>query len=260
MESAASSRRSQGLHQLPLLAFEFLTALRLRRPVVVDGEALGRSQAFFPLVGLVLGGLLAFTDWLLPGSLGADLSGWLLAGLLIALTGALHVDGLADTVDGLLGGSTPARRLEIMRDPAIGAFGAAAVVVVIGIKATALGELAGDARREVIILAPALSRWACVVAISAFPYARPEGLGSAFHGSAWPWAAPFAGLTCLAAAGAGLGSDGAIAWAGCALGALLLGLAISSKIGGLTGDSYGAVVEVVETAFLVAAVGWIGGR
>jgi len=240
----------------PLLALEFLTVLRLRRPAIVESEALAASQAFFPLVGLLLGGLMAAADHALPSSLGPGITGWLLMVLLLLLSGGLHADGLADSADGVLGGATPARRLEIMRDPAIGSFGALALIAVLGLKGIALGGLAGGIWPEALILIPALSRWACVVSIAAFAYARPAGLGASFHQGSWPAAAPLAGVTCLGAAIALAGLEGAVAWAIAAGCGLLLGAFIASRLGGLTGDSYGAVVEVTEAALFVLAVAW----
>ena len=257
MDAAVPGRLGTGLLQAPLVALEFLTVLRLRRPAVVGPEVLGSSQAFFPLVGLLLGGILAAADWALALEIGTGLRGWILVALLLALTGGLHADGLADSADGLFGGTTPARRLEVMRDAAIGAFGAAALIVVLAIKAAALGELLGSgAHPEALVLVPALSRWACVTSIAGFRYARPEGLGAAFHGASWPWPAPVAGLTCLAAAILGLGPEGAAAWSLAAGAGLALGAAINSRLGGLTGDSYGAVVEVSEAMLLVVAAAW----
>jgi adenosylcobinamide-GDP ribazoletransferase len=256
MESAAGLTPRRSLLQLPLVALEFLTVLRLRRPAILDPGVFGRSQAMFPAVGLLLGGLVAGAGWLLRDALGPAITGWLLVALLLALTGGIHADGLADTFDGLLGGHTPQRRLQIMRDSAIGAFGAAALIVALALKAAAFGQLAGSHRAEVLVLVPALSRWACVIAIAAFPYARADGLGASFHAASLPWAAPLAGATALVAAVAGLGPEGAFAWVLAAAAAAAIGGLIAPRIGGLTGDSYGAVVEITETLLLLSAVAW----
>jgi adenosylcobinamide-GDP ribazoletransferase len=257
MDSAVARPRLAELAQLPLVALETLTILRLRRPPVVSQAAFGQSQAFFPLAGFLLGGALAGASWLAYQELGGGVTGWLLMGLLLLLTGGLHADGLADTADGLFGGATPERRLAIMRDSSIGAFGAVALVLVLGLKAATLGSVAGISRPEMLVVAPALSRWACVAAIAAYANARPDGLGAAFHAAALPWAAPLAAAICLAGCVAALGLDGALAWLLAAASGLALGGFIASRIGGLTGDSFGAVIEVTETAVLVAAVAWL---
>jgi adenosylcobinamide-GDP ribazoletransferase len=239
-----------------VVALEFLTILRVRQPALVHDGTFGQAQALFPAVGLLLGGLLAGADWAIRDQVGPQLTGWLLAGLLLILTGGLHADGLADSFDGLFGGRTPERRLEIMRDSAIGSYGALALIVVTALKATAFAQLESAHRAEVLVLTPALARWACVAAIAGFPYARPSGAGVAFHAASWPWAAPLAAVIALAAAAAGMGAAGAAGW-GLALAAGVgIGAYIAPRLGGLTGDTYGAIVEISEVALLLAAIAW----
>lgn len=242
-------------------ALELLTVVRLRRAPVLDERVFGASQAWFPAVGLLIGfalvGLVAVLDGYLPGSV----LGWLLAGTLVGVSGGLHVDGLADTADGVFGGRSREQRLAIMRDGRIGAFGAAAVILALGIKATALASLT-EARGEVLLLAPMLGRWAPVPAMVAFPYARERGLGKGFHAAALPWPAPFAMVTALAGSLALVGPQGVALVALCGVLSLLLGLVLSRSLGGLTGDTYGAIVEVCEIAVLLCALaleaeGWL---
>jgi adenosylcobinamide-GDP ribazoletransferase len=234
-----------------------MTVLRLRRPGLVEPTLLGSSQAFFPLVGLLLGGLLAAAGLgLREAGASGQLSGWLLVALLLLLTGALHADGLADSADGLFAAGPVSRRLDIMRDPAVGAFGVAALIVVMALKATALGELVAGEQFHALMLAPCLSRWSCVAAIAVFPYARRDGLGSAFHTSSFPWAAPAAAAGALAVSALTLGPAGAAAWLLATALGLELGAAIATRLGGLTGDAYGAVVEVSEALLLLAALAW----
>lgn len=234
----------------PAAALELLTVLRLRRAPLLAEGVFGQCQAWFPAVGLGLGlGLWELAE-ALDQYLGGAVLGWLLTGALLLLTGGLHVDGLADTADGVLGGRTREESLAIMRDSRVGPLGAAAVVLVLGLKASAFGSVAAQ-RPEVLVLTPALARWAVVVAIAAFPYARPQGLGKAFHATALPWPAPLATATALAAALALLGPAGlllAVATGACAL---ALGLGLSRRLGGLTGDTYGAINELVEVAVLL---------
>jgi adenosylcobinamide-GDP ribazoletransferase len=254
VNAAATRQRARDLTALPLVALELLTVLRLRPARLVEPRLFGRAQAFFPAVGLLLGGAATVADSVAHPALGAGVSGWLVVALLLLLTGGLHADGLADSFDGLFLAGGPERRLEVMRDARIGAFGAAGLFVTLGLKAAAIAALPPAHRAAALVLGPCLSRWAAVVAMAAFPYARPAGLGEAFHAAAWPWAAPFAGVTALAAAAALLGPIGA----GAAVMAGALGLAlgswVSSRLGGLSGDSYGAVIELVEVAVVLAAV------
>ncbi len=235
----------------PLAALELLTILRLRRPRLLKDRTFGQTQAWFPAVGLGLGLALVGLAEGLDGYFSGAVLGWILAAALLALTGGLHVDGLSDTADGVFGGRTRAESLAIMRDGRIGALGAAAVVLVLGLKAACLGSLSVD-RAEALLLAPTLSRWAMVLAIAAFPYARPEGLGAAFHAAALPWPAVAATATALAATLALLGPRGLVIPALLVVTTLLTGYGISRHLGGLTGDIYGAVNETAEVVALLS--------
>jgi adenosylcobinamide-GDP ribazoletransferase len=254
VNEAAARQRTRDMVALPLVALELLTVLRLRPARLVGPRLFGRAQAFFPAVGLLLGCCAAGADALARPALGGGASGWLTVALLLLLTGGLHADGLADSFDGLFLAGGPERRLDVMRDARIGAFGAAGLFVTLGLEAAARAALPLSHRAEALILAPCLSRWAAVAAIAAFPYARPAGLGEAFHDGAWPWAAPFAGVVALVAAAAFLGPAGAGAWLVAGGQGLALGAFVRSRLGGLTGDSYGAIIALVEAVMLLTAV------
>ena len=249
--AATRERIRVALIDEPLAALELLTILRLRRPRILNGETLGRSQAYFPAVGLLLGLIAYGADQLLSAALGAPLTGWILVGLLALLSGCLHLDGLADSVDGFFVGRSPERRLAIMRDSSIGVFGVCALVVVLGVKAASISGI-GGLRLEALLLGPALARWAGVVAIVAFPYARESGLGKSFHAGASVRSSALAGMTALGASTVLFGITGLLAFSITSAAALGLGFFISRQIGGLTGDSYGATIESVETGVLLA--------
>ena len=166
-----------------------------------------------------------------------------------------------DSCDGLLGGGTTERRLEIMQDPRVGSFAVAGAACVLLLKYGALVSLltltdAGQAGIVwVLLLFPMLSRWAMVVSLGAFPYVRRNGLGSPFHLGKAVLPHSFAAATAILAAVL-LGSIGgagmlvgvtALAW--------LLGRGMAGMLGGLTGDTYGATNELTEAASLIAAVG-----
>jgi adenosylcobinamide-GDP ribazoletransferase len=214
-----------------------------------------RSAGFFAWVGLGLGGLLWLAErGLAP--LGEPLVSLALVGLWAWITGALHLDGLADTVDGLSGGrGDPERTLAIMRDSRIGAHGATALVVMLGLKAAALmrgRELAGD----LVWLVPALARFGCTLLLACFVYARSHGLGSAFAGRV--------GAREVLIGGVALGVT-PLLWTGLGwreLAAALVGLAASfglalrmrRTLGGLTGDVHGAAIELAELSMLLGLV------
>jgi adenosylcobinamide-GDP ribazoletransferase len=237
-------------------AFRFLTRLPIPGPPL-EGDALGRALAFFPLAGAALGGILAGAAWLLGRNLAPGVLAVLLVAALAWLTGGLHLDGLADVADGL-GGShgDPARALAIMRDSRIGAFGAAALALVLLVKVAAAAALLGRGgpgpAAWALLCAPTLARFAAVPLVVLFPYARPQGLGRAFHdGGGWRELALAAALAAAVLAWFGLrvALPAAVSLATVAVAAL----SIQRRLGGLTGDAYGAAIELAEAAFLVAA-------
>ena len=233
-----------------IAAFQFLTIVPLRQKTEV-GE-LGRSLAFFPFVGLVIGGLLYGLDRLLELAFPAALVNILLIIALIVVTRALHFDGFIDTCDGLAGGSTPEARLEIMRDSRVGGFGVVGACCLILLLYVSLSILPDEWRMEALILMPAIARWTMVYAVTAYPYARGgEGLGTGFkEGAGWPWAAVATAITLAACMGL-MWLDGLAVMAGAWSIAFIAAFYLSRKLGGLTGDTYGAINEVVEVAVLI---------
>jgi len=234
------------------VAFGFLTRLPLRAAEVEERD-LGRSVAFFPVAGLALGALVSAAGWALRGHLAPVVQAAALVALLAWLTGGLHLDGLADVFDGLSGGhGDRARALAIMRDARIGAHGAAALCLLLLAKAAALVPLVERSDGWALAAFPVAARWAVVPLVVLFPYARPEGLGKAFHENAR--AVSLLAATLLAAPVAiGMGVRAAAPVAAALAAALLFALVVQRRLGGLTGDVYGACIELAELAFLVAA-------
>lgn len=237
------------------IAFGLLTTLPFGMPEDWQPGDSGRAGIWYPLVGLVIGGL----TWLAWRALTLIFPP-LMVGVLtllvwVALTGGLHLDGLADCCDGLLASTTPERRLEIMKDPRLGAFGGIGLLLVLLLKAAALSSLTPPAGLG-IILAATLSRW-CLLPAGLMPLARPggnvphRGMGADFvsglrRGAIFTTAVLPLGLAFL------LGAQGL--WA--ALAAILAAASVlwlaKARINGVTGDVFGALVEVTETAVLVA--------
>jgi adenosylcobinamide-GDP ribazoletransferase len=234
------------------VAFGFLTRLPFRAQAACERD-LGRSVAFFPVVGLALGVLLAGGAFVARGHLPTPLVAAALVALLAWLTGGLHLDGLADVFDGLSGGHGDRTRvLAIMRDARIGAHGAAALFLLLLVKTAALAPLLERSDTWALAAFPAAARWAATPLVVLFPYARPEGLGKAFHENAR--LAHVAAATLLLSPLAYVMGRGAAGPLLAALGAcLLFALVVYRRIGGLTGDAYGACIELAELAFLVAA-------
>lgn len=226
-------------------ALAFLTPLG--GAAVPDARTLG----WFPAGGAVIGAVVGLAWWganevwtpLVAASIAV------LADLIV--TGLLHTDGVADTADGLLPQVARERRLEIMADPAVGAYGVVAIVVVLGLRVVALAAIEPD-----VLLLAALwcaSRTAMAVIARTLPYARGDGLASAFLGG--PVAPVAASGAALAIVLAVLGDRPAISvvGVGCVVtGAALVAVAARRRLGGFTGDVLGAAGVVGETVALLA--------
>jgi adenosylcobinamide-GDP ribazoletransferase len=247
----------------PSILTAFLTAVQfllispafIKRPFTA--RELGAAVGFYPLVGLILGGILLAADYLLGLFMPPLVRFTLLLALWVMLTGALHLDGFLDACDGLMGGFTPESRLEIMRDERVGAFALAGGVLLLLVKFSALSAIRPIT--PALLLAPVLGRWGMAIALVAFPYARPEGRGRAVKDNAgWRQAVLatlFSLLICLA-----------VAW-WWADWRVLLALAVATlvdwagarytlrRIPGLTGDIYGALNEIIEVAVLLVLAG-----
>jgi adenosylcobinamide-GDP ribazoletransferase len=158
-----------------LCAVAFLTRLPVGRAFQFDAKQVARSQRWFPLAGALLGAIESGAVWFCGPHLPFLVTALLVLALDAWLTGAMHLDGLADTADGFGGGTTREDVLRIMRDHAIGSYGAVAVVLAIALKAAAIAA-AIPARRAIfaVLLAPPLGRWAAVLLSVMQPYARPS--------------------------------------------------------------------------------------
>jgi adenosylcobinamide-GDP ribazoletransferase len=217
------------------------------------------------VVGLLLGLLLVGIEIGASGIFPVPLTAALLLVALGTVTRGLHLDGFMDVCDGLFGGYTAERRLEIMRDSHVGAFAVVGAVSLLILKYGALVSLLWldtPGKAWVLLLIPLLSRWSMVVQIGLFHYVRREGLGSPLHQGSAKLATSFAAVTAIAASVmlGGIGGIGLLA--GLTILAWLLAWGMSKMLGGLTGDTYGATNEIIEVAGLVASVallphGWI---
>ncbi len=231
-------------------AIQFMTVLPVWK--TMDFQP-GRAIPFFPVVGLLLGAMLCAFDMVASRLWGPEAAAVLDVVFLAALTGALHLDGLGDAADGLYGSRPREKALAIMKDSRIGAMGLVAIVCGLAVKWAGVMGLGPD-RWILLIIIPAYARAGNLFAMKLLPYGRPEGgTGSAFFGGPMPirafWAVslPVAGSLLLGWMGLWLN-----------LGFLLLVAAIlfyyKKKIGCITGDMLGAMIEVTEAGlFLLAA-------
>ncbi|MGI5834892.1 MAG: adenosylcobinamide-GDP ribazoletransferase [Chloroflexota bacterium] len=232
-------------------AFGFLTIV----PVPALGNAsMGWAVACFPLVGATLGGMLAGLDRLLMPWLPTNVAAALLLATLLAATGALHLDGFMDSFDGLFGGRTPERRLEIMRDSRVGSYGIAAAGAMLLLEYNCLISLPPSERVRGLVLATTLSRWAMAIVLWGFPAANPKGLAAWLKPEIHLTHAAVATLFTSVIAGVCFGWMGVVFLAAAGAAAFLGGRFATGKLGGVTGDICGGAGQLVEVATLLAVI------
>lgn len=248
-----------------IAAFQFLTIFPVVIKRMFTPQEMARAVGWFPLVGVALGALLCgvnyFAQMVFPTSISAALT--LIAWVL--LTRAFHLDGFMDTCDGLFGGFTPERRLEIMKDSRVGAFGVAGGALALLLKSTALasslntstlrqaqdGAALSTSLLPALVTSAVLARWGMALAIFAFPYAREHGLGREMKDNVgWTQIILATCIALIVVLLAGV-QMGMIAFALAGLTLWLGARYILRLIPGLTGDSYGALCEGIELVILL---------
>ncbi|WP_339543701.1 adenosylcobinamide-GDP ribazoletransferase [Pseudomonas sp. RA_35y_Pfl2_P32] len=238
---------------LPLwIALQFLSSLPIRLPGMPSPQELGRSLLFYPLVGLLFGGLLWGLNGLLAGA-PALLHAAILLTVWVVLSGGLHLDGLADSADAWLGGfGDRERTLAIMKDPRSGPIAVVTLVLVLLLKFAALLALIEQQATVGLILAPLLGRTALLGLFLTTPYVRAGGLGQALADhlprQAGRRVLLLSALACVLVAGWS-GVIALLAAAGVFVGVRHL---MQRRLGGTTGDTAGALLELLEVAVLMA--------
>ena len=235
------------------LAAGFLTIIPVGRDCD-NSTQVSTSFGWFPLIGFMLGAFLGGADYLLASLMSIAVRSTLLVLFLAVITGAVHLDGLADTADALGAGRDHVRALAIMRDSRIGTFGAAAVFFVLALKIAALAS-AAHSRPLALYLAPGLARWAMVAVSYNLNYLREQGAGSTLLGHESKRNLVRASIVTLIA----LIPGGAVLTIRATIVAAALVWILHSFyarwLGGVTGDLIGAAGEIVETAALIAITG-----
>jgi adenosylcobinamide-GDP ribazoletransferase len=236
-------------------AVTFLTRIPIGSRVELGVADVARGAALFPLVGAALGALVGLVVVGLDARLSALVAAALAVSLEAVLTGGIHLDALADSADGLGAGGRE-RALEIMREPTIGSFGVAALVLDVVVKTAALAAVAAGPRAILAVAAAyALGRTVPLALGLVLPYARPQGgSGSALTGRPGVVSRAVGVVLGLGLAVAALGLRGIIVVAAAALCAAIVGLVARRRLGGVTGDVLGASVELATTVALVGAV------
>jgi adenosylcobinamide-GDP ribazoletransferase len=237
--------------RLFVLAFQFLTIIPLPFTIRCEKDDLGRSTMFFPAVGLTIGGLLLAANWLISPWLTRPLCDALLITLLTLLTGALHLDGLADVCDGLAARGSRERFLAIMKDSQVGAIGAVGLVLGLLLKWQALMAVPMEFKCQALLLFPALARFGQVLTLTGARHARQDGLGAAFVQGSGKTALLIAFVTAAVGGYYLLGLRGVVALAAVCMFTVAGRIFFQRKLGGLTGDTIGCLSELNEILVLV---------
>lgn len=237
-----------------LAAIAFLTRLPVGRIAAFNAEDVSHSAGWFPVVGVLLGAIYSLVAFLLKDHLPLAIVAVLLVVLDALATGALHFDGLADTADGFGGGKNREDVLRIMRDHAIGSYGGVALATLVVLKAAAYASLLEqNIRIAALILTPALGRWSILLLTAALPYARTsasvvEGMGK----RSLLWGT----LAIAAALAAAMSVRAYIATAAVVMVTIAFGFYCRRRIGGITGDTLGANLQLCECAALLSFL-WV---
>ena len=240
------------------LALRYLTIVPIPAGAHVEPATLGRAAPWFPLIGLALGCVVAAGERAIGIVFPSLLDALLAVTLWKVLTGGLHLDGLADCLDGLVGRDA-GDRLRIMRDSRIGAFGTIGLILFLLLEVAAVSELAPATRWRAFAAAPALARALPPLIAWIFPLATPLGQGAMFRSGLTRARVAVALALGGAIAVAALGLAGLLVVALALMASLGLGRFYTGRLGGVTGDVLGAVIESVELTVLLTVVAWTRG-
>ena len=234
-----------------IAAVQFLTIVPLSKDFRTTDETLGNSMAYFPLVGFLIGILLFIYSEVMALFLPIQVGCILIIALLIILTGAIHLDGFVDTLDGLAGGRGKERMLEIMKDSRIGAIGVIGVIVLLLVKYVSLINIPQGFLWKALMLMPVMGRWSMAQLCYFSRYARENGTARPFVNPGSKIGVIFAAILTLMVLAVFLGLKGIV------IGILLTLFThgfrafFHHKIGGVTGDVIGAANELNEVLFLI---------
>ena len=243
-----------------LLAVQFLTRLPVPNGVEFSQQRLAAAPRYYPLVGIVIGALSASVFFaatiIFPNTVSIILA--ITGGVLF--TGAFHEDGLADTFDGIGGGTTKERALTIMKDSRIGVYGAVALMLTMLIKLAALTAMAPQIAIIGFVAAHGLSRFSSIVVIATSQYVREEGTGKHTApgiSTGGLIVASFTAILCFAGIGYLLSPSAALfCLIGLCVGHILMRMMFERKLGGYTGDTLGAIQQTSEVGIYLGLLAW----
>ncbi len=238
-----------------LIAFQFLTVLPLKICIEIKDEDYGKSLVYFPIVGMAIGAMLSAIS-LCCGFLPVPVLGAIVLIFSAFFTGALHLDGFADTCDGFYGSKPKEEILKIMRDPRIGVMGVVGITLLLLLKFSLIISIPKDVLWRSLIAMCCLARWAQAIGCL-LPYARNEGKAGLFIKYARKKDIIIGGVFTIIVFSALFGLKGIIIFFSSLIPALIFICHAKSKIGGMTGDTIGAVSEIAEvsTLFSILIVG-----
>lgn len=238
-----------------IVAFLFFSRLPMPRIETISAQDNGRALLFLPLVGLAIGIIIYTAAHLLNSQINSEILAALLLALWCALTGGLHLDGLADSADAWLSGANKDRSLEIMKDPRCGTAAIVTLICVLLVKFTAISAILENGQHWYLILIPVLGRTSALVLFLTTPYARTQGLSKDFSEYAPSSLIRILVFTIIAITAISLGLSSALLVA--AISAVIfyaMRRLMLKRLGGSTGDTSGALIEVVEAGILIALV------
>jgi adenosylcobinamide-GDP ribazoletransferase len=238
-----------------VVAARYLTIVPVPGPSISSADAIGRAAPWFPVIGLAIGVILAVMDRVTQVIFPLLLAGLLTVAVWKLLTGGLHLDGLADCLDGL-GGRDAEQRLAIMRDSRIGAFGALGLILFLLLEIAALSEMPSAVRARALLVVPAVARATPPLLARLFPPAKQEGLGAAFGAGVGALAAPIALAIALVVAIVALRGLGIVVVVAAVVSALAVTRFFAVRVSGITGDVLGAAIEIAELAGLLTVSAW----
>jgi len=238
-----------------VVAARYLTIVPLPGPARTSSDALGRAAPWFPVIGLGIGGILVVTERVTELLFPLLLAGLLTVTAWKLLTGGLHLDGLADCLDGL-GGRDAEHRLAIMRDSRIGAFGALGLILLLLLEIAAVTELPPGVRAQALLVVPVVARATSPLLARLFAPAKSEGHGAAFGAGVGALAAPIALSIALVVAIVALRVLGLVVVAVSIASALVVTRFFAAGVAGITGDVLGAAIEIAELAGLLTVSAW----
>ncbi|MFD2670295.1 adenosylcobinamide-GDP ribazoletransferase [Marinicrinis sediminis] len=253
--------------QAGVAAIQFLTVLPIPMAIPYTSHVLRRSVVWYPAAGAVIGMVTAVTAVLLDGLLPSSVGAVLVLIVWVVMTGGLHLDGLMDSADGLLSHRSRERKLTIMKDSRVGAMGVIVCVFYVLLKGTLMTTLLEGEQGQIImglLLIPVWSRAFLPVAMSVWPYAGQQGSLGASYASMhikYAFTAICIALLLTVFVRWGTGAEPSITFAALPLLAfaagVLLSIWVTYELGGLTGDIYGALNELIELILLLAWTGYV---